>query len=268
MLLGHKLTNEEIQARFPGLKLRTDSFQRRMKSQLDKGRQTIWNDPEHIEKMRRVGKANMSLLNSDPAIRKKAEDSAFRARMNHAKSDPEWWKEVRSKSALKCWQNPSRKEAHSNLLKSLWTQEDYHSRQSDRFRKIVSDIWSDPEKAKESFTGYRNYKPYPYTTENEVYYFRSSWELRLAEFLDKQKIRWEYESISIPYEFESEIHRYIPDFILPKYRTILEVKPLVFIDERVEIKLQTCESLGYKTKIISENVLFNEESELLSFILE
>lgn len=268
MLLGHKLTNEEIQSKFPGLKLRTDSFQRRMKSQLDKGREKIWNDSEHIEKMRLVGKANMSLLNSDPAIRKKAEDSAFRARMNHAKSDPEWWREVRSKAALKCWQNPSRKEAHSNLLKSLWTQEDYRSHQSDRFRKIVSDIWNDPEKAKELFTGYRTYKSYSYLTKNEVYYFRSSWERRLAEFLDKQKIQWEYESISIPYEFESKVHRYIPDFILPEYKTILEVKPLAFVNEKVQAKLRMCEFLGYKTKIISENLLFNEESELLSFILE
>lgn len=262
------MSQKEIDDRFPGIKLRTDSFQKRIESQLDKGREKIWDNPEHIEKMRQVSKNNMIALNSDPNIRAKAETKSLEARMNHAKADPEWWRKIRSESAMKCGQNPSRKEAHSKLLKNLWTKEDYRKAQSERFSLILKDIWSDPEKAKKSFTGYRTRKKYLYVTENNSkIYFRSSWELFLAGFLDKNNIKWEYESLSIPYLYNNEYHDYIPDFVLCDKKIILEVKPACFVNDKVLIKIESCKEAGYTAKIVSENELFTSEDILLAHIL-
>lgn len=55
------------------------------------------------------------------------------------------------------------------------------------------------------------------------------WELRYAQYLDENNIRWERCKTSFPYEFEGKSRRYTPDFYLPD------------MDEYIEIK-------GYKTE--------------------
>ena len=54
---------------------------------------------------------------------------------------------------------------------------------------------------------------------------KSSWELKVAKFLDSHKIKWEYEPISIKYKAtDGKFHSYFPDFYLTNLKTFLEVK--------------------------------------------
>lgn len=65
--------------------------------------------------------------------------------------------------------------------------------------------------------------------EYKGYILNGSWELKYAEYLDKNNIKWDRNDESFPYMYNNTIHKYTPDFHL------LET------DEYVEIK-------GYKTE--------------------
>ena len=71
---------------------------------------------------------------------------------------------------------------------------------------------------------------YTSTKTNKQCYYRSSWELLLMKELDLDLdvLDWESEFVSIPYEFEGNAHRYIPDFhVIRKSlgHSLIEVKP-------------------------------------------
>ncbi len=63
-------------------------------------------------------------------------------------------------------------------------------------------------------------------------YMRSSWEIRIAQLLDKAKIDWLYE----PQRFELKERTYTPDFYLPKWDLWIEVKGWMSPKSRERIK--------------------------------
>jgi len=68
-------------------------------------------------------------------------------------------------------------------------------------------------------------KVFKYNSPNQgVVSLYGSWELLMANLLDKYRIDWQYENIKIPYEMENKEHVYIPDFYLPEYDLIIEIK--------------------------------------------
>ena len=54
-----------------------------------------------------------------------------------------------------------------------------------------------------------------------VIYMKSSWEVRYANWLDSQKLKWYYEPLAVPTGYG---HYYFPDFFLPKLNEWHEVK--------------------------------------------
>lgn len=54
-------------------------------------------------------------------------------------------------------------------------------------------------------------------------YFRSSWETKVAKWLDKENIRYEYESKKCIFELDNDRHT-IVDFYLPELNKYIEVK--------------------------------------------
>lgn len=52
---------------------------------------------------------------------------------------------------------------------------------------------------------------------------RSGFEKRLAEFLDKKNVEYEYEKVKVKYVVPESVHTYTPDFRLPN-GVIIEVK--------------------------------------------
>jgi len=78
---------------------------------------------------------------------------------------------------------------------------------------------------------------------------RSNWERIVAQSLDKNKIKWKYEHFVIPYR---DSQRGIkanttPDFYLPNYNTIIEVKSNAeYKSKRTLDKIRAIKSNGYK----------------------
>lgn len=55
-------------------------------------------------------------------------------------------------------------------------------------------------------------------------HFRSTWEVKVAQYLDSINEPWTYEDKSYIIVFEGRMYGYIPDFYLPQQNTIVEVK--------------------------------------------
>lgn len=82
----------------------------------------------------------------------------------------------------------------------------------------------------------------------EIFYIRSSYELKLAKILDNKKIKYYIESLRIKY-YDNKLKKYrvaIPDFYLPYSNTIIEVKSTYWLDQlNMEDKKQCYINLGY-----------------------
>jgi hypothetical protein len=83
----------------------------------------------------------------------------------------------------------------------------------------------------------RNPKKYVGDPNNIIY--RSSWELRFMQYLDKHPdvINWASEELAIPYysPVDKKVHRYFPDFIIKRKSAtsskeetlVIEIKPKI-----------------------------------------
>ena len=94
------------------------------------------------------------------------------------------------------------------------------------------------------------------TWDNKEVFLRSSYELDYAKELDKQQINYEVEFKHIKY-WDSQRQEYrcaIPDFYIPKYNMIVEIKSLYTLDKQNMIdKKQAYLNLGYNFKLICEH---------------
>ncbi len=101
---------------------------------------------------------------------------------------------------------------------------------------------------------------------------RSNWEKLVAESLDKNKIKWKYEYLVIPYwDSQRRIKaNTIPDFYLPNYNTIIEVKSNAeYKSKRTLDKMKAIENNGYKTLLIGRKkieILKNNKRNLIKLI--
>lgn len=90
--------------------------------------------------------------------------------------------------------------------------------------------------------------------------YRSSWEA-LYQYFDKEA---EYETLRIPYMFNNKDFIYIIDFINHKTKTVVEVKPREFInDKKTQAKISAakkwCKNNGYNF-IIADKEYFTSKS--------
>jgi ribosomal protein L24E len=120
-----------------------------------------------------------------------------------------------SKSAREKIGNASRA-AH----KLRWT-EDGRKRQSDSMKKAVRD---NPESYSISNVSGR-VKSYDYKDSNgNNVKLKGTWELSVAEFLNKKNIKWTNIIEPFPYYWNDGWHLYFPDFYLYEYDIYIEVK--------------------------------------------
>lgn len=91
------------------------------------------------------------------------------------------------------------------------------------------------------------------TWNNKEYFLRSSYETDYANQLDKQHINYEVEELKIKY-FDTIQNKYrlaIPDFYLPDFNTIIEVKSWYTLDlQNMKDKAKRYKELGYNFKLI------------------
>lgn len=137
-----------------------------------------------------------------------------------------------------------------NLTK-MWSDSDYVKSQSDRLR--YRHKYDDKYKA--SIINNSGKKRYSYYSPSllRVINCRSSWEVIVASVLDDHNIDYEYECMVIKYKLDGNDKSYYPDFYLPKYNMILEVKPKYLTkDPVVQLKKKYSEKMNYEYLFITE----------------
>ncbi|MCX6742135.1 MAG: hypothetical protein NTX24_03090 [Candidatus Pacearchaeota archaeon] len=96
-----------------------------------------------------------------------------------------------------------------------------------------------------------SWKKVPYGKLN----LRSYWEGEVAEFLDKNKLDWEYETKKIPY-WDTERKREavtIPDFFIPSKNLIIEVKSNAeFKTQKTKDKMDGIKSKGFDVFLVGK----------------
>lgn len=97
------------------------------------------------------------------------------------------------------------------------------------------------------------------TWNNKKIYFRSTYELDFAKYLDKNKIDYDVESLHIQY-YDSKLNKLriaIPDFYLKETNTIVEIKSSWTLDKQNMLdRYKKFIELGYNFKLIlnKENI--------------
>lgn len=122
-----------------------------------------------------------------------------------------------------------------------------------------------------------NINKYPYkcgwhtTWDNKKIYYRSSYELDYAKYLDEKQIKYEVEYLRIRY-FNSKYNMYkcaIPDFYLPETNEIVEIKSNYTLDiQNIIDKFTRYKELGYKIKLVLEHkeIVINDINDIKNFI--
>lgn len=97
------------------------------------------------------------------------------------------------------------------------------------------------------------------TWNNKEVFYRSSYELEYAQKLDEQQIDYEMEGLRIVY-WDSQLLRQriaIPDFYLPRYRTIIEVKSdWTYNKQNMKDRSKAYKEHGYICKLVLEGEEF------------
>ena len=138
--------------------------------------------------------------------------------------------------------------SRSEASKSLWQNEEYRKAQSDKCKKQHQKGLTERVLHRRSKFIYK-----------ESIYMRSSWEIRVAEYMDSNNISWKYEGACIYYTNprSNKKCRYFPDFILDN-NIAIEVKPEALqIDDIVIAKKKAAEDSGYVFKFLGEEALDN-----------
>lgn len=192
----------------------------------------FWNDDKYEESRKKLTSYHSNKLKE---LWKDSEYRKFRISKVKGRVITEKEREVRKRNMLE-------------LNKKIYLNQEYRA-------EVCSPLWG------KGGIGPRGGTRVKYVSKSKtLYVFRSLWELTLALILDQQDILWEYESLSIPYENSI----YIPDFYLPNYNLVLEVKPTKFLDDICKLKRGATEDLGYYFSYMTEKELPLNELNLMN----
>ena len=134
--------------------------------------------------------------------------------------------------------------SRSEASKAMWADPAYRKMQSDKCKKQHKEGLTDAVRHRKSKFIY-----------SDGTYMRSSWEIQVATFLDSTQYAWKYEGVCINYinPKTGKTCRYYPDFYLPSYNIVLEVKPKELCDEcRIVAKKNAAEAAGYKFYFVTQ----------------
>lgn len=155
--------------------------------------------------------------------------------MKKYNSSPDKWnEELRMKSSKRL----------TNTLNRLWKDPNY----IEAMRKERSERFNDPEYAKKMQNTNSTLKEYEPGLK-----FRSSYEYRLAKKLIEANIPYKYEPFFIYYTYRGIKKKYFPDFYIPEYNLIIEVKPQFLVNDEMNVlKMKACIDKGYNFIFITE----------------
>lgn len=233
---GHKMDLNDFRGKYPGVEVSSKEFR---------------------ENMSRVNYENMS----NPESRKKISESVSRV------YSTEEGKEMKSKAMKKVWETEGYKEKMYEVHVRVQSDKDLQRRKS----KALKKTWANPERRnyiiqrqREEFGNPENLRKFKTVINGEMYQFRSTWEVKVANYLTDMGIPWEYEVMYFPYihSIEKVEKTYHPDFYvkLGNKKVFLEVKPNFFKDSVNEAKLQATRDAGYKIYYVSDDDIVSLES--------
>lgn len=107
------------------------------------------------------------------------------------------------------------------------------------------------------------------TWNNKDVYLRSSYQKKVAQFLDQQQIEYQVQGLRLSYLYNGFNHTYLPDFYLPKYNLIIQTKSDYFIntDEKLNEKIFSVKQNNYKFLLINDEIINNSYKEkILQYI--
>ena len=219
----HKITKDEFLEQYPNTKLWVDEISERCSRAQSVGIETFKNnlktDPHYYDDMYKKRAENRNWDGFAEKVRKTREERGTNEKM-------------------------------SKLSKRNWQDADYRKLQSDKAKKQHENGLTQIIMER---SGKKRYKV---TLNNVTYSMRSTWEIQFATYLNESNIEFKYEPFSITYEYNNSKKLYYPDFYIPKYNLVIEVKPFSLINNgQVIAKQEACLALNYKFMFITENEL-------------
>lgn len=171
------------------------------------------------------------------------------------------------------WSSEKR-EKRSNDFKKLLKDEKFQKKAADNRTGSHSETrsesmkqkWLDDEYALKVITN--SHKSLAGLKSYDNGFFRSSWESKLASNLSELGIKFEYESLTFNYEFEDKMRRYIPDFYLPDYKVIIEVKNDSLINSDLTIAKRNAIPNEYKYLILGKKDIFDNFNKIWNTVVE
>ena len=92
---------------------------------------------------------------------------------------------------------------------------------------------------------------------------RSSYEYEVYKFLTSLNIHFEYEALVIEYQMNGLKKFYKPDFFIPEYNLIIEVKPFKFVNAEInQLKKKASLNSGYNFVFATENEIYDTDKML------
>lgn len=167
--------------------------------------------------------------------------------------------EQRAKSSARAKEMNRDSYRQSMKGKQGWTDE-RRKQKSDQIKQVSQMVNTSPKYAEyreRRLKGLSYGKKIPYETQDgRSLVLRSFLECRVCKFLELNNYDFEYESVEIDYKREDKVHKYFPDFYLPKYNLVIEVKPQDRQDDSVvQLKKDAAEREGYNFMFISNGDL-------------
>ena len=201
-------------------------------------------DPYYIELMKKVRKEN----GNNPKVQRALQDGHIR----YVNSE-----EGRSRNSEIMKNNHKYNDIQRKATEGKLKSKLFHDVHSEFLRNQNIKRFSDEEyKKKHMKKLFDSSKKEYICNDGEIVKLRSSYEFSLYKYLKSKNIEFEYENIRITYECDSKTHEYIPDFYLPEYNLILEVKPHMYTTNKVnQIKKEACIQSGYKFLFVTEREL-------------
>jgi hypothetical protein len=101
---------------------------------------------------------------------------------------------------------------------------------------------------------------------NRTFYYRSSWELKYMEFLEKDSniSTYQYESIKLPYYYRKDKKWYIPDFIVGN--RLIEIKPVYMMNKKRNIAKFSSARLYCQQNNMTFEVITEKELKALGIL--
>lgn len=149
--------------------------------------------------------------------------------------------------------NAKKRNSNSEFQRKMQSKRKYTSQERKKVSKSLTKAWKD---GKRTYTP--NYgKKHEYVLRDKTkIYLRSFLECKYVRLFELNRLKFSYESLKIPYTYKGKQHNYLPDFYLPKYNLIIEVKPEEKQkDSLVQIKMKASINQGYQYLFAGYNEL-------------